>query len=438
VRDKRERAKARKEINKLRQLHFSPSLPFPLFSQKRQAFFANGESMSPRKKRFIQFGISAVLIAIGVVGFLVLTASKPEMKKRKPPAPVPMVRTIKTNSGPQTVYIRGEGTVQPLREINLVPEVGGKVVRVSPALVNGGVFSKGNTLLQIDPVDYELAVTLAKAKVKDAESRLELAEEEALAAVEEWRLLYPDSSSKDSKPPALVAKQPQLAAAQARLEADKADLRKALLKLERTSLKAPFDGRVGEEKVDVGQYVSPGQTLGTLYSTEAAEIAVPLEGGDLFWFDVPAFTSTDGSGAPAVVRASLAGRELSWPGKVVRTEGRLDERTRMIHVVVQVDKPYARKPPLVFGLFVTVEIEGREIEKAAIIPRGALHQGNVVWVLDQESRLRFRTVEVARIQGDDVVVTKGLEDGETVVTTPLKAVTDGMTVRMVSKPSAAK
>ncbi|MES0398015.1 MAG: efflux RND transporter periplasmic adaptor subunit [Syntrophobacteria bacterium] len=394
--------------------------------------------MNPRKKRFIQFGISAVLITMGVVGFIVLTASKPEMKKRKPPAPVPMVRAIKTNSGPQTVYIRGEGTVRPLREINLVLEVGGKVIGVSPALVNGGVFKEGDTLLQIDPVDYELAVTLARAKVKEAESRLELAEEEALAAVEEWRLLYPDSSGEDSKPPALVAKEPQLAAAQARLEAGKADLRKALLSLERTKLKAPFAGRVGEEKVDVGQYVSPGQALGTLYSTEVAEISVPLEGGDLFWFDVPAFTSTDGRGAPAVIRASLAGRELSWLGKVVRTEGRLDERTRMIHVVVRVDKPYARKPPLVFGLFVTVEIEGREIEKAAIIPRGALHQGNVVWVLDQESRLRFRKVEVARVQGDEVVVTEGLEDGEAVVITPLKAVTDGMTVRMVSKPSAAK
>ena len=391
--------------------------------------------MSPRKKRFVQFGISAVLIVMGVVGFLVLSASKPEMKKRKPPAPVPMVRTIQTKSGPQTVSIRGEGTVRPLREIDLVPEVGGKVVRMSPALVNGGVFRKDDTLLQIDPVDYELALTLAQAKVKDAESRLELAEEEALAAVEEWRLLYPNSSSEDSKPPALVAKQPQLAAAQARLEADKADLRKALLNLERTKLKAPFAGRVGEEKVDVGQYVSPGQPLGTLYSTEAAEIVVPLEGGDLFWFDVPAFTSTDGRGAPAMVRASIAGRELSWPGKVVRTEGRLDERTRMIHVIVRVDKPYARKPPLVFGLFVTVEIEGREIEKAAIIPRGALHQGNVVWVLDPESRLRFRKVEVARIQGDEVVVTKGLEDGETVVTTPLKAVTDGMAVRKVSERS---
>jgi RND family efflux transporter MFP subunit len=391
--------------------------------------------MSPRKKRLIHFGISAVLIVMGVVGLLVLTASKPEMKKRKPPAPVPMVRTIEINNGPKTVYIRGEGTVRPLREINLVPEVGGKVVGVSPALVNGGVFSKGDTLLQIAPVDYELAVTLAEAKVKDAESRLELAEEEALAAVEEWRLLYPDSSNEDKKPPALVAKEPQLAAAKAGLEADKADLRKALLNLERTKLKAPFAGRVGEENVDVGQYVSPGQSLGTLYSTEAAEIVVPLEGGDLFWFDVPAFTSTDGRGAPAVVRASIAGRELSWPGKVVRTEGRLDERTRMIHVIVRVDKPYARKPPLVFGLFVTVEIEGRKIENAAIIPRGALHQGNVIWVLDQESRLRFRKVEVARIQGDEVLVSKGLADGETVIITPLKAVTDGMTVRKASERS---
>ena len=106
--------------------------------------------MSTRKKRFIQLGISVVLIAMGVVGLLVLTASKPEMKKRQPPAPVPMVRIIKTHSGPQTVYIRGEGTVRPLREINLVSEVGGKVVRVSPALVNGGVFKKDDTLLQID------------------------------------------------------------------------------------------------------------------------------------------------------------------------------------------------------------------------------------------------------------------------------------------------
>jgi len=387
--------------------------------------------MSKTRKRFVQFGISVGFVVLGLVGLRVLMASKPEIKKHKPPTPVPMVRAIKIETGPQVVKIRGEGTVSPLREINLVPEVGGKVLSVSPSLVNGGVFRKGDILLQIDPVDYQLAVTLAKAKVKDAESLLELAEEEAAAAKDEWRLLYEDSDTNE-KPPPLVAKEPQLAAAQARLAADRADLQKALLHLERTKLKAPFDGRVGEESVDMGQYVSPGQNLGTLYSTEAAEIVVPLEGKDLFWFDVPDFTSGDGHGSPAVVRAQIAKRELTWPGEVVRTEGRLDERTRMIRVVVQVEKPYAKKPPLVFGLFVTVEIEGRRISSAAIIPRAALRQDDVVWVVDDESRLRFRKVDVGRIQGDEVIVNEGLENGEMVVVTPLKAVTDGMTVRIVT------
>jgi RND family efflux transporter MFP subunit len=389
--------------------------------------------MSNRKKRIVQLVISITFVALGVLGFWALTASKPEMERHKPPTPVPMVRTMAVKTGPQNIYIQGEGTVRPLREIDLVPQVGGKLVYVSPSLVNGGVFRKDELLLRIDPVDYQLAVTLARAKVKDAESRLQVAEEEAAAARDEWRLLYEGSSNENSKPPPLVAKEPQLAAAKAELEADEADLRKSLLNLERTELRAPFNGRVGEENVDIGQYVSPGQSLGSLYSTEAAEIVVPLEGEALFWFDVPGFTSKDGRGSPTLIKASIAGRDLSWSGKVVRTEGKLDERTRMINVVVRVEQPYAKKPPLVFGLFVTVEIEGRIIPNGAVIPRAILHQGDIVWVVGADSRLQFRQVEVGRIQGDEVVIIGGLEDGERLVTTPLKAVTDGMTVRVVGE-----
>jgi RND family efflux transporter MFP subunit len=393
--------------------------------------------MSNRKKRVVQLAISITFVALGVLGFWALTASKPEMERRKPPVPVPMVRTMAVKTGPQKVYIQGEGTVGPLREINLVPQVGGKVVYASPSMVNGGVFRKDDLLLRIDPVDYQLAVTLARAKVKDAESRLQVAEEEAAAARDEWRLLYEGSSKENSKPPPLVAKEPQLAAAKAELEADEADLRKALLNLERTELKAPFSGRVGEENVDIGQYVSAGQSLGSLYSTEAAEIVVPLEGEALFWFDVPGFTSRDGRGAAALIKADVAGRELSWTGKVVRTEGKLDERTRMINVVVRVEQPYAKKPPLVFGLFVEVKIEGRMIPNGAVIPRAGLHQGDIVWIVGEDSRLQFRQVEVGRIQGDEVVITGGLEDGERLVITPLKAVTDGMTVRVVGEEQGA-
>jgi RND family efflux transporter MFP subunit len=387
--------------------------------------------MIKTKRRLVHFAIALGLVALGVLGMRALTASQAELEKLRPSTPIPLVRTIRVTAGPQSVIIRGEGTVQPLQEIQLVPEVDGKVVYVSPALVDGGEFSRGDTLLRIDPVDYQLAVTLAEAKVKDAESSLELAEEEAAAAGEEWRMLYGGKPEAEPEPPPLVAKEPQLAAAQAKLAANKADLRKAQLDLERTELMAPFDGRVSQENVDLGQYVSPGQPLATLYATEAADVVLPLEDESLFWFHVPGFTDGNGLGSSAKIRARVGGRDLSWAGRVVRAEGKLDERTRMINVIVRVDKPYATRPPLAMGLFVTVEIEGRNLPKAAVIPRPALHEDDVVWVTDEENRLRFRKVDVARVQGDKVVLEAGLKDGERVVITPLKAVTDGMTIRHV-------
>lgn len=385
--------------------------------------------MSNKKRRLIHFAVTILLVALGALGMRAFIAGKPQLKRHKPPTPAPMVRTIEVRTGPQTVCVSGEGTVRPLREIDLVPQVDGKVVYVSPALVNGGEFSKGDTLLKIDPSDYKLAVTLAKAKVKDAESKLKLAEEEAAAARDEWRLHHVGGSKRIRKPPPLVAKEPQLAAAQAKLNADRADLSRALLNLERTDLKAPFDGRVSQESVDIGQYVAPGKSLATLYSTKAAEIVVPMEDEELFWLDVPGFTPGNRPGSRAVVRARIAGQEQAWSGKVVRTEGKIDERTRMINVVVRVEKPYAKKPPLAAGFFVTVDIKGHTLPNAAIIPRSALHQGNVVRVVDKGGRLCFRKVDVARVQGDEAVVRAGLNSGERVVITPLKAATDGMAVR---------
>ena len=387
--------------------------------------------MSNKKRRFFHIFITLLFLALGVVGFGALRASKNKLEKHRPPSPLPVVKTIKISSSPQSVMIRGEGTVRPLRQIDLVPQVGGKAVYVSPSLVNGGNFRQNSTLLRIDPVDYNLAVTLAEAKVKDAESRLKLAMEEAAAAQEEWRFLHSGGPKGKREPPPLVAKEPQLMAAQARLEAERAGFKKALLNLERTELKAPFDGRVSQENVDIGQYVSAGKSLGTIYSILAAEIVLPLEDEDLSWFHVPGFTAGNGPGAKAVVRARIAGQEKTWDGQVVRTEGILDARTRMINVVVKVERPYATKPPLAAGLFVTVDIHGQTLPDAAVIPRAALREGEVVWVVDNYNVLHFRKVDVARIQGDNVVVKSGINNGEMVVISAHKVVTDGMSVRSI-------
>lgn len=385
--------------------------------------------MNKHKPRIIHFIVTLVFIGIGALVFVVLTATKPKLERTQPPVPKPMVRVASIKTRPQIVIISGEGTVRPLREIQLVPQVNGKVVFVSRALVDGGEFDKEDVLLRIDPVDYQLAVTLAQARVKDSESKLKVAEEEAAVSREEWRLLY-EADPKNKQIPALVAKEPQLAAAKAKLAADRADLQKAKLNLERTEIKAPFDGRVSEENVDIGQYVSVGQALATLFSINQAEIVVPFEDEDLYWFHVPGFTPGDEPGSVASVRSRVAGRESIWPGRVVRAEGKLDERTRMINVVIRVNKPYETKPPLAAGLFVTVDIEGRTLENAAMIPRAALRENNVVWVVDQTGQLTFRKISVARLTPDAVLVDGGLKTGEMVVVSSLKAVTDGMRVRL--------
>ena len=388
--------------------------------------------MSKIKRRIIHFAVMVIIIGLGVAGFLALTASKPQLKRSKPPVPVPVVRVFSVETGPRAIVVRGEGTVRPLREIELVPQVGGNVVFVSPVLVDGGEYKKGDVLVRIDPQDYRLAVTLAQAQVKDSESRLRVAEEEAASSIEEWQLLYQSNQKTGRDIPALVAKEPQLAAAKARLAADRADLQKAKLNLARTELRAPFDGRVSQESVDIGQYVTAGKALATLYSTRAAEIVVPFDDESLFWFDVPGFTPGNGDGSPVKVIARIAGLDRSWSGKIMRAEGKLDERTRMINVAVRVENPYATKPPLVAGLFVTVEITGHTIENAAVIPRAALRQNNTVWVVDEKGQLTFRQVEIARMETNQVILRSGVADGDQVVTSGLRAVTDGMQVRIVS------
>lgn len=384
--------------------------------------------MGKTTRRLLHALLTLVLLGAGAAGLAALTASKPGLERQKPSVQPPLVRTMEVKSSLRRVIIRGEGTVAPLLEISLVPQVAGKVIHVSPNLVNGGQFKKDELLLQLDPADYKMAVTSARASVRDLESKLKITLEESAMAKEEWRL-HASNNQVNRQPPPLVAKEPQLAAAKAALEGAQANRAKAVLNLYRTEIKAPFDGVVSQKNVGLGQFVAAGVGLASIFATEAVEIVAPLPDRDLYWFHVPGFTPGEGEGSPAVVRASFAGRDMEWPGRVVRAEGKLDERSRMVRVVIRVDQPYARKPPLAVGMFVTVEIEGRSLERAVVIPRSALHEGNLVWVAGQDGRLRFREVEVARLSGDVAVVRAGLKDGETVIVSGLKAVTDGMKVR---------
>jgi RND family efflux transporter MFP subunit len=392
------------------------------------------QPMNKKKYKIYKLLLPIALILAGMLGYITLTASKTPPQRRKPEVPLPAVQVMKVRIDAQPIIIRGQGTVRPSKQIQLIPQVSGKVIYTSPALVDGGTFAKDDVLLRIESVDYELAVTLAESQVKDAESRLKLSQEEAAVAKEEWREHYrTDDLGGEREPPPLVIKEPQLKAAEARLEADRANLKKARLNLDRTIIRAPFSGVVSGKNVDAGQYVTPGQSLATLFSTESVEIMVPLEDDDLFWFHVPGLTSGKEDVTPAVVYAEIAGRSLSWKGEVVRAEGKIDERTRMIGVIVRVADPYKKKPPLAVGLFARVEIHGQMLEKAALLPRSAMYTDDSIWVVTEDHRLDYRKVNVARFSGDTAFIQDGLKDGEWVVISQMETPTDGMNVRVLDE-----
>ncbi len=366
----------------------------------------------------------------GLALTLLLLATPPEVERRPAEARVPLVRVVTVETGRVPLHVTTHGTVTPRTESELVPEISGPVTWVSPALVPGGFFEQGEPLLRIDPIDFELAreqarADLARATSEAERARKELGRQRTLAE----RNVASAARLDDAENAGRIA---EAAVRQAR-----ASLAVAERNLERSEIHAPYDGRVREEHVDVGQFVSRGAPIATLYAVDYAEVRLPVADEELAYVDLPlSFRDRvpDGqSGARVRLRAAFAGRDHVWEGRVVRTEGEIDPRSRMVHVVARVEDPYGisveGRPPLKVGLFVEAEIEGRVLENAAVLPREALREGNRVLVVDDEGRLHFRPVEVARVSRDRFVVSGGLADGERVCISQLPAVVEGMQVR---------
>jgi len=382
---------------------------------------------------YVQIIVAIAVVVLGVAGayFLIKLRKPPEREAPETLAPLVEVEQLHVQDLP--MIVRGYGTVNPRVEVEIVPEVPGKVVCVHPRLKAGGLVRAGEQIIQIDPRDYELAVQQANAVVAEAQVRLDTEKAEGDVARAEWEQLHPNSEP--SSP--LVLREPQIRRAEAALESAKAQLAIADLRLERTSLSLPFDVMVINERVDLGQYVVVGQSLGAAYGIKSVEIEVPLEDDDLAWFDI--FDNPVGFNGKkpatkhtvAQVKADFGGAEHIWKGRVVRTTGQVDRTSRMVSVVVEVTDPFDRsgaRPPLLPGVFVEVVIEGKVLKNAVAVPRDAVRQGNKVWVV-QEGRLKILTLEIARADKDFAYIISGLDDETLIVVSSLDMVTDGMAVR---------
>ena len=375
----------------------------------------------------------AVLVA-AAIGAVTMILLKPEIETRRPDIRPPIVRVATVEIADVPLVVESQGTVSPRTQSQLVPEVSGRAIWVSPSLVSGGFFEAGETLLKIDPHDYRQFVVTAEAEVARANLRLEQERAEAVLAAKEWQ----DLGEGEADP--LTLRQPQLVDARAALAAAEANLEKRRRDLHRTQIRAPYAGRVRQENVDLGQFVSTGSPLATIYAIDKAEIRLPLPDNELAYLELPLVyrgQQREQLGPKVLLRANFAGEDHEWQGRIVRTEGEIDRTSRMVHAVAEVTNPYGRtedrqRPPLAVGMFVEAEIQGVVAENVAVLPRAALRNDGRVLVVDSSNRLRFREVDVFRQTNQEVIIRSGLESGEKVLLSPLGAVTDGMEVRIAS------
>jgi RND family efflux transporter MFP subunit len=365
---------------------------------------------------------------------------------RKPPPPpppafLPLVRTLVLQPGDVAVTVHSQGNVVPRTETTLSAEVAGRVLRVADALRSGGWFDAGTELVAIDPTDHQLALQKALAEVARAERQLVWEQAEAESAVSEWRKLNP------GEPPALVARVPQVAEAKALLLSAQAARDQAQRDVERAVVRAPYAGRVRERRVDVGDYLSRGTILARIYAIDAVEVRLPLPDAELAHLMLPPQWKSElpPEQSPAVtLRARFAGALHEWPGRIVRIEGEIDPRTRMVHVVARVDDPYGsngprQRPPLAPGLFVQAVIDGRTYRGVFAVPRAAMRDQDSLWVVDSQShvhRLRLARVTVVHADQERVLVAAGLAPGCRICVSPLEAPVEGMQVR-VEQPQEA-
>jgi RND family efflux transporter MFP subunit len=400
-----------------------------------------------------------LLVPIGILGASVLLAAllvalrNPPEERSSEPTP-PLIRTVLAEPSDHRFRVRTQGTVMPRTESDLVPQVSGVVVWMSPDLVAGGFFEAGEPLLRIDRADYEVALESARANAARAESEFARARKER----DRQKRLADRSVASEQ---AIDDAENAFRVAEASLRERRALLEQAERELVRTELGAPYAGRVRQKSVDVGQFVSRGTAVAKLYAVDYAEVRLPLPDRELAYLDLElARRAEHGAGDPELspaadsdpepepappgpavtLHAEFAGGLHAWSGRIVRTEGEIDPRSRMVQVVARVEDPYGNaaaddRPPLAVGLFVEAVIEGRVAEDAFVLPRSALRRGSdgvadQVLVVDDESRLRFREVEVLRTEHEHVVVGAGLEAGDRVCVSPLRAVTDGMRVRV--------
>ena len=367
--------------------------------------------------------VVALLVAAGLAYYMMTNRPRPERRRPEPRAQI--VQVLEMSPTAYRVEVPAMGTVAPALSVELKARVAGEVVWTHPQFVEGGVVREGQTLVRIDPTEYELALIQKKAVLASALLDLKSEEGRQEIARSEWEILGLEETASEMDRE-LALRQPQLASFEARLEAARAEVRQAELNLERTVVKAPFNALVRATSVSVGAQVPAQGIMATLVGSDVfhVEALVPLD--RLEWINIPGGPRDDASRATVT-----AGNRRAVTGRVLRLLGDLQPGGRLAQVLVEVPDPLdleltnGERRPLLLGDYVSVSIEGRSLSDVYLVGREQLKDGDTLQIADAEDRLRFHRVDVVWSTLEEVVV-RGPEPGERLVVSDIPAPVEGM------------
>lgn len=354
--------------------------------------------------------ILAILAVIGMVSMKAEPPKKPRMDLD------PIVEVIHLKTLTANFEVQSQGTVRPKTETILSAEVSGTITEISPKFVAGGVFQRNEVLMRIDPTNYRVELKQAEALVKQ-------------------RQIEHDGASKLREKG--YRAESELASAAAALATSEANLVRAKRNLERTYIRLPYEGIVRAKETDLGQFVNPGTRLGVVFATDFAEVRLPLTDVDLAFVDMPdaaAITASGGADGPEVVlSATQRGKPVQWPARIVRTEGVVDESSRVTYAVARVSDPYrlhTEGDSLPVGTFVAAVIQGATAESIMRVPRGVVRGADELLFVEEDNEIRFRKVKIVRSDANYVYFSEGAVPGDRVVITALQSPVNGMPVRI--------
>ncbi len=372
--------------------------------------------------------ILLLVLASAIAAVFILI--EPAPKEVAPERPVTNIEVIEVQ--PQTIQlsVSSQGNLLPRTETDLSVEVSGRIIEVADNFRAGGYFEKGDVLLRVDPADYK---AVAAARAADlAGAKLSLAQEQALAeqAAADWAALG------EGEPSELTLRKPQLAQAEALVASAEAALARARRDLDRTEIKAPYDGRVLSKNVDLGQYIvaNPANPIARIYATDIGEIRLPVTEREAGFLD----TRTKRQHRVQLRRPNTE-NSPTWIAHLDRVEATIEPGSRLLYVVAEIENPFqpspeSDTPALLRGTFLKAEIEGRSIQNAYSLPRYALRGSNTLYVLTGDNTLQTRTVDIVKSDAERVIIDSGLTPSDRVAISPIAYYVENMPVNIVETP----